>query len=365
MLRSSGFYGGPERQIHQHALAARGSDYTVIIGAFAVEGRTPDLLRTAICDKLETHQFDVRNNYDPAIIRQLRRYLIDFKIDILATHDYRASLIGYLAVKGTNCHWLAWSRGWTYEGPKVAFFQFLEKIVVRFADRVLVVAQSQQEKLSRYLVPKSKFVVIHNAVDPERLVQTEAVDLRKKFSLPCNSIVVVSAGRFSAEKGQLVLLHSVGAVLSAVPHLYFVLFGDGPQLEQIRLLARNHESGNHIICPGFEENIIGHIRGADILVNPSLTEGLPNVVLEAMALRIPTIATSVGGVPELITNNHDGRLVSPNNPSALAHAIIDLATDTQLRNNFGKEGQKTVVNRFSCIEHNRKLLRTYSDILSD
>lgn len=363
MLRSSGFYGGPERQIHQHALASRGSAYEIIIGAFALPGEYPDLIRKAEEDGLETQLFVVGSNYSPVAIARLRRFLVDSGIDIVASHDYRASLIAFLAVKGTRCHWLAWSRGWTYEGFKIQIFQFLEKIFVRFAERVLVVARAQKEKLRRWLVPDRLFVVIHNAVDPGRLGNSDAVDLRQRFSLPDESIVVVTAGRFSAEKGQQVLLRAVDRIIAANPCVYLIMFGDGPQLEQTRARAAELEAGAHVFCPGFEPNIIGNIRGADILVNPSLTEGLPNVVLEAMALGIPVVATEVGGVPELIRHRHDGLLVSPDDPSALAAAVLELAADSHLREQFALAGLDTVRQDFSFAAQNRKLHEVYADVI--
>jgi glycosyltransferase involved in cell wall biosynthesis len=364
MLRSSGFYGGPERQIHQHALASQHSDFQLIVGAFArAASPKPELLEKADEDGVETQLFEVRNSYDPAAIAKVRHYLQDSGIAILATHDYRASIIGFLATRGTDCQWLAWSRGWTYEGPKVQLFQLLEKLFVRFASRVMVVAKAQGDKLRRWRVPQRKVVVVHNAVDPDRLMQTPAVDLRQRFSLPADSIVIVTAGRFSEEKGQQVLVRSVDEVVAADPRVRFIMFGDGPKLEQTRAMAANLDAAGHVVCPGFEKNIIGHLRGADIVINPSLTEGLPNVVLEAMAVRVPVIATAVGGVPELITDNENGRLVPAKDPSPLGRAIVELAGDHKLRERFAAAGLQTVIKEFSFEAQSRKLHEVYTEVL--
>jgi len=363
MLRSSGFYGGPERQIHEHALASKESDYCVVVGAFSVSGREPDLLRITAADGIETKLFRTRNNYHPSIIRQVRQFLIESNIEILATHDYRATLIGYLAIRKTNCNWLAWSRGWTHEGLKMAFFQLLEKLIVRFADRVLVVANAQQEKLLRWKIPAHKCIVVHNAVNFRHLKQIKTANLRARFSLADDSIVVATAGRFSSEKGQHILLGVIDKIVSEVPKVFFVLFGDGPKLNKCRTMARRLVATDHVFLPGFENNIVGHLQDADILVNPSLTEGLPNIVLEAMALEIPTVATAVGGVPELIVDSINGRLVPAGNSCALANAIIELAISRRLQEKFAKNAYQTIVSYFTFTRQTQKLHEIYTEVL--
>ncbi len=130
--------------------------------------------------------------------------------------------------------------------------------------------------------------------------------------------MAISGGRFSEEKGQVYLVRAAFQALDDQPQLRFVLFGDGPDLEKLRQLITEHRAEDRIVCPGFENNLAAHLKGADLLVNPSLSEGLPNIVLGAMAVGVPVVATDVGGLPEIIESKVNGFLVPAKDVNSLA-----------------------------------------------
>ena len=363
-LRATNFYGGPERQLHEHALAARGSDAKICVSSFAENGRQPDLLTKAAGDGIPVHLFKVRSAYDLKAIGMVRDYLKEMDIDILCSHDYRTALVGYWARKGTRARWIAFSRGWTKENLKIRAYCLLDKFVLRFADRIVAVSSGQKQKLVKLHIDQGKISVVHNAVRPEEFDKVPQVDLRRRFNLPAEAIVCISGGRFSAEKGQDYLIKAAAQAIKRNDKLRFILFGDGPDIDRVKRLAVKKNCDQHIVCPGFEQNLIGCIKGADLLVNPSLSEGLPNIVLEALALKIPVVATSVGGVPEVITDGHTGILVPPKDVDVLTNAIVHLSNDDQERKTLAHQGFDFVKSEFTFEKQSKELTRIYREVLN-
>ncbi len=362
-LRASNFYGGPERQLHQHAIRAGACGISVAVASFEEGGRVPEFLEVIAHDGIETFCFKVKNAYDPGAIGLLREHLAAHKVDILCTHDYRTQILGYMATRGRATRWVAFSRGATTENFKVKLYQKLAALVIRFADKIVAVSDSERRKLHRYGVREDKIAVVHNAIDTDLIGLVEKVDLRERFNFPHDSIICVSAGRFSREKGQIYLAKAALEAVRKNKRLRFLLFGDGPDLEEIKEYISQMDYQGKVICPGFEKNLLGCLKGADILVNPSLSEGLPNVVLEAMALRIPVIATSVGGVPELIKHGENGMLVSPGDDKSLSNAILKLVEFWPLHDKLIQSAFETIRDKFSFEGQLRGLMLVYQAAL--
>ena len=362
-LRASNFYGGPERQLHLHARLALDSEFAITVSSFLENGSVPEFLQVVAGDDIPVHTFDVKSSYDMKSVGLVKKYLRDNKIRILCTHDYRTQVIGMLATPGTGIRWVAFSRGWTSESLKIRLFHSLDKLVIRFADRIVAVSVEQRRKLRRLMVPGGKIAVAHNAIDPDKFKNIEKANLRRRFNFPDDSIVCVSGGRFSAEKGQIHFVKAAKIALGKNSRLRFVLFGDGPDLPSVKEHIEINGLAGKVICPGFEKNLLGCLADADMLVNPSLSEGLPNIVLEAMAFKVPVVATSVGGVPELITDGENGFLVNAGEAGAMADRILQLADNNSLAVRFADEGYQTIVKDFSFKGQAEKLFAVYRSVL--
>ncbi|MCP4580775.1 MAG: glycosyltransferase family 4 protein [candidate division Zixibacteria bacterium] len=362
-LRASNFYGGPERQLHMHARLAKSSEFEVTVSSFTEDGDMPEFIKVIADDGIPTHTFAVRNAYDPKAIRTLKNYLMKNDIQILCTHDYRTQVIGLMSTLGTKTKWIAFSRGWTSENLKIKLYHALDKIVIRFADHIVAVSDEQKRKLTRLLIPGRKITVAHNAIDPESFGDIEKVDLRAKFNLPGDSIICLAGGRFSPEKGQTSLVETAARVLKKNKLIHFIMFGDGPDMAKVKQMIGNFGIDENVICPGFEKNLLGCLKDADILVNPSLSEGLPNIVLEAMAFKVPVVATAVGGVPELITNDVDGFLVPPGDTNSFAEKILALTENGQIRDKFRDHGYQTIINSFSFLGQANKIYNVYRGLM--
>jgi len=331
----------------------------IAIASFSEDGQKPAFLDRIASDGVTTHHFATTSSFDHHAVGMLRHYLNDRSIDILCTHDYRANLIGMLARRGTSAKLLAFSRGWTREDFKTRLFHAVDKVIIRTADHIVTVSSTQKERLCQLLVPESKISVVLNSINPARFASVQAIDLRDRYGLPRDSLVVVAGGRFSAEKGQAFLVRAAELVVTKNERLHFVLFGEGPDRERIQRQIDRNGHQDRILCPGFEPDLPSCLKDADLLVNPSQSEGLPNIVLEAMALHLPVIATAVGGVPEIIVNGLDGLLVPYGDEAGLATAILGLAADAQRRTALAVKARATVEERFSFEQQASALTKIY------
>jgi glycosyltransferase involved in cell wall biosynthesis len=159
--------------------------------------------------------------------------------------------------------------------------------------------------------------------------------------------LVGAIGRLSPEKGFDVLLESAAIVLEACPGAGFVLFGDGPlHATMVRRIAQLGLQ-EHFVLAGFRGDLDRWMPGFDVTVLPSFTEGLPNVVLESLAARVPVVATAVGGTPEVIDDGTCGFLVPAGQPRSLAQRLLELLGDASLRQRMGNCGHQKVCDDFS------------------
>lgn len=362
-LRASNFYGGPERQLHFHARKAKQSEFDISVSSFLENGRIPEFLQVIAKDDVKIHAFDVKNAYDPKSIGVVKSYLKQNNIDILCTHDYRTQVVGWLATMGTKTRWVAFSRGWTAENLKIKLYHLVDKAVIRFADRIVAVSIEQKRKLQRALIPDKKIEVAYNSIDPKSFDWVKRASLRERFNFSDDNSICILGGRFSEEKGQIFLVEAANIALKQNPKLRFVMFGYGPDIDMIKNKIKQYGIEDKVLCPGFEKNLLGYMMDADMLINPSLSEGLPNIVLEAMAFRVPVVATAVGGVPELVDDGESGYLVQAKDISNLAEKIVLLAGNPESQEKFKSNGYETIINRFSFETQADKLNAVYRSVL--
>ena len=321
-LIASNFVGGPEKQILNHASGIDSSKFEIHIGSFS-EGRPLNpILQEAGRRNLPVFQIKSPNSFSPAQIFQLKSFLQRQQIRILCTHGYKANFVGFWAALFTKIPQMAFVRGWTGEDWKVRIYDGLDKFIVRFADLIICVSQAKKEELRNLRVSEHKIAVVYNAFDLKNLKLTPGLDIKQIFQIPKAGIIIAGFGRLSPEKGQIDLVRAAKKVLERSENIYFLLFGDGKQQVPLQDMITRLNIDKNVILAGFVNNPLDYMNQVDLIVNPSLTEGLPNVILEALALRKPVVATAVGGVPEIIQDGVSGHLVRPGNPHDLAEKIL-------------------------------------------
>jgi len=240
------------------------------------------------------------------------------------------------------------------------------KAVLNDADRIVVVSNKTKEYVHKLGADKSKTSVIYNGVDIDNFKPANKKESRKKLDLPKNRNIILSVRRLVYKNGLDTLIESIPYVTRNHHDALFVVAGKGPSKKLIEERIKELEIEDNIKLTGFvpDELLPVYYAAADCFVLPSASgEGLPLVLLEAMACGLPIIATIVGGTPEIIEHMKNGILVPPRNPEALAKTMSELLSKEELRSTIGEEARRIVKNRFSWEKNVCQLQRIYNEFL--
>jgi glycosyltransferase involved in cell wall biosynthesis len=257
------------------------------------------------------------------------------------------------------------SRGWTAATWKVRLYEWIDRFCLRFMDRVVCVSDGQAQKVRRAGVAEAQVRVIRNAIFTDRFGEPDEPGrafLQGFFARP-RRLLIGAAGRLSPEKGYCHLVDAAAEVVRAHPDAGFLLFGDGPLHGALARQILQLNLQDHFILAGFRDDLDRWLPNFDLFVLPSYTEGLPNVVLEAFASRVPVVATAVGGTPEVIEDGQSGFLVAPGQAAPLAQRIQQLLGDDRLRQTMGMSGYYRVRDHFTFEAQARQYVKLFEELL--
>lgn len=364
-LRPSNFVGGPEQQLLRYAEAERHGPIQVYLGTFVGARAGVEFLQAATSRKLRAFALPFGPwSALPALVRELRSR----HVDLLCTHGYKADILGLIAGRLLGIPVVYFLRGWTAENRKIVLYEALDRVFLRFADRIVCLSEDQVQRVTKLGYSASRIHTIPNAIDvpsysPEQ-VSTSRRHLRELYEIPQDCPVVASAGRLSPEKGVGVFIDAAAELSRRYPSVHFLIFGDGALRSHLELKTRELGLVNCFRFAGFVPQLRELLPGVDILVNPSFSEEMPNIVLEAMAARIPVVATSVGGLCEIAGSEQALSLVSPGNLSELIEAVSAILYNREYAIRLAERGRARVCRSYSVVRQRAQLRSLYRDILS-
>jgi len=311
----------------------------------------------------------LRAKADPGALLRLCRLVRQECFDIVHTHmdlaDYygaaAARLLGTALVSSKqNADEFRTRRTW-----KRTPFLLLERASYAAADAVIAVSQGLVDFLEKAeALPRHKTVVIGNGVDPAIAFKAPPRDeARRLLGLPPRVPVLGTAGRLAEQKGQIDLLRALPPIRAALPGACLLIAGEGPLRGALEEEARRLGLGEAVRFLGHRKDILSVLKSLDLFVLPSLWEGLPQALLEAMALSLPVVATRCVGVAETVTDGATGRLVPPQDPEAIARAAIEVLRDPTLGRRLGEAGRRVVLERHAQDKVAARVDRLYRDIL--
>jgi glycosyltransferase involved in cell wall biosynthesis len=270
-----------------------------------------------------------------------------------------SGLIGVLVGKMTGKKVIVTLRGQDIHALKSKLMKPVFMFVVKQAD----VVTSNNDHHQKTLENIASVLIIRNGVDTKRFTLRNQQTMRKKLKLPKGPLILY-VGRFVDVKNVGMLIDAMPDVVKKLPDVHVALVADGPLREELEAQTKKLGVTDQILFLGEKqpEEIPLYYNAADCLVLCSLSEGMPNVVLEAFASNVPVIATKVGGIPELIDDGVNGFLVPSKDSNALARQLVRLLTDTALQKKFTKNGQTMLVKKNltweRCAEQYIKLYST-------
>ncbi len=362
-LIGSNLVGGPEKQILHHAQDMQDSDYQLSIGSFHDLKDRPEVLVAAEQRNIPTLCLPGGLRVD--LVHRLAHMLSERKGVLLCTHGFKANVVGYLASRRTGTSHVAFVRGFTAENRRVRLYEMLERQALKRADRVICVSDSQAKQIARIRGNRRAPVVVKNAMlPPYARPQNRPPISRTDLSIPKSAFVFGSVGRLSPEKGHRFMVAAFHKLCVESPvgsQLYLIIVGDGKEEQPLKQQATHLGIREQIHFAGFQGSCTEWMQMMDCLVQPSLTEGTPNTVLEALCLKLPVIATAVGGVPDLIVDGRNGLLVPSANVEQMAAAMKKMWLSPDLRFQLAA-GAEDLLHEYSPAFQRQRLLAVYDEV---
>jgi glycosyltransferase involved in cell wall biosynthesis len=303
------------------------------------------------------------------ILKRLVAYFAQHRVDILHTHRYKEHVLGSTAAKSARVrnivktvHGLeepfSGARRW-----KMAFYAYLDNLIEKYlTDAIIAVSDDIRRVLAKRL--RTPVITIHNGIDLDRVKPRVGPELvRKSLGIDSGSYVIGTIGRIVPVKGLDYFLSAAEVILGEIQNVHFLIVGEGPYRKHLEQMAQQKGLGKNVIFAGHREDVYDLLNAMDIFVLPSFHEGVPTVLLEAMALQKPIIATDVGGVPEIITDGETGFLVPPKSVKFLADRIVYVIRNLDEARRLIRLARTQVEEEFSTVQQVNKLFMLYVDIV--
>ncbi|TWU01282.1 glycosyltransferase family 4 protein [Stieleria varia] len=283
------------------------------------------------------------------LVRRLAKLCRERKVSIWHAHDYKTNVLGLQVRRHWPMKLVTTTHGWGVAGFKNQLYSSVGKACLPFYDAVIAVSDDLQRSARRWLVPASRVHLIQNAIDTEAYKrQIPRSDAKSRLGMsPESGLLLVGLGRLSAEKGFDHLIDVVSQVRSQGHRVTLWIGGEGNCREPLEQQIKSLQLQDCVRLLGHVADPKMLLQAADIFVLSSTNEGLPNVVLEAMAMETPVIATRVAGVPKLIRDGQDGLLVDIGNRQQMTDAITQLLLDPLSRDRLANQARQHIVQSYA------------------
>ncbi len=313
---------------------------------------------------------DERRHSAASIAAFLVRFFKSRRVDILHTHRYKDTVLATIAAKLAGVprvvrtvHGLAEPMtGW--DKLKFRAYGVLDTTALRyFGDRIIAVSHEMANTLQTVGYRRSRIVPIHNGIDVGKArVRRDPRLLRRELGVDDDALLIGTIGRLSPVKAHNDLLLAAQRILRRRPEARFLFVGDGPLRNELLTSAVQLGIDRACLFTGSRQDTFDLLAAMDVFVLPSLHEGVPMALLEAMILGKAVVATAVGGVPEVVQNRMTGILVPRHDDRALADACLELAADERLARSLGLAARRAVADRFSHDVSGGALMNVYRSL---
>jgi glycosyltransferase involved in cell wall biosynthesis len=305
-----------------------------------------------------------RGRFDTNVISQLRAAVENRRADVIWSNSVKSHFLVRCAGLNKSRRWVAFHHGYTTTDMKMRIYNQLDWWSLRKADRVLTSSAAFVEELVRKNVHPKRIRVQHMPIRSfAPISEKQKSELRHRLGFDDGARVLLCVGRLSREKGHTDLVRAFPKMreLAGKSQLRLVLVGEGPERPQIEELCRNLKLTDAVTLAGQQNDINPYYGIADVFLLPSLSEGCPNVLLEAMAAGVPVVATAVGGVPEVVTSGKHAILVKKHDGAGMACATVELLKDQRLRDRLVSNAGE-VVSRKSPEAYFRSITSVFSQV---
>jgi glycosyltransferase involved in cell wall biosynthesis len=305
-----------------------------------------------------------RGPWDWQVIGQLLALCRRERVQIWHGHDYKSNAVGLLLARFWPMRLVTTVHGWVHQTQRTPLYYLIDRVCLRHYELVICVSDDLRARCLASGVPADRCVLLENAIDIKEYSRKTALrKAKQKLGLPPNRLLIGAVGRLSAEKGFDILIRAADRLLRHGMDLGLIIVGEGDEKLRLQTLIQELGRCERIHLLGYRPDMMPLYEAMDVYALSSIREGLPNVVLEAMALEVPVVATRVAGVPRLIQEGENGLLVEPGSLDDLTGALARLLGDDVLRRAMQAAGRRTVATGYSFASRMHKMRTLYDSLL--
>lgn len=318
---------------------------------------------------IPVHIIPTTKPFDFRVWGKVKQLMIDEKIDLVHAHGTRANSNVFRAASALKKPLVYTIHGWSFHVDQPYLVKKIrvagEKLLVSRADLNISVSVSNQ-KTGKDTITGFHSVVINNGIDQQKFnADGQYADIRKELNIPADAVLSLFVARFTGHKQPLVLLKAFEKALDQNPDLWLLMVGDGDQKQEALDMVAKAGIGNRVIFQQFRQDVPAVLAAADIFILPSLWEGLPIGLLEAMSMGKAIIASNVDGTTDIIEHNKNGYLIElADMEKELPAAIVSMSADSALRKELGHKARETVKYNFNAADMTRKIEAEYHKLLN-
>jgi glycosyltransferase involved in cell wall biosynthesis len=366
VIDSGGLYGAETVLLHLMTEQRRMGVHPVLASiGIPSDGEKPLEVKAQQCG-LEVIPFRMRPGPNWAGAMTILRYAWQEEIDVLHSHGYKGNILfGLLPQLLRRLPLVSTLHGWTSVGggfSRMGLYEWLESVSLRFVDRVVLVNEGMREYSRLTKLPRKKLAVVENGIPFP--VDTFAKVLDPKIlDFTRNRFTFGAIGRLSQEKGFDILLEALAGLLRNSSDVQLVILGEGGERPLLEEKVKKHLLEERVLLPGFVAEAKDYLPFFDAFVMSSLTEGLPMVLLEAMAAGIPIVATRVGGIPKALGDGKGGWLVDAGDAVSLKKAMISIVRESESTKKSVEWAGRHVRERYSSRAMAEAYQRIYDTLL--
>jgi glycosyltransferase involved in cell wall biosynthesis len=360
----SGKGGGPEKTLLNNPRFL--SDRYRVKLAYVRPERDPsyNMPERAAALGVELADIPERSGADFRTLWRLAREIASFRPDLLHAHDYKTNVLGILLGRCFRIPVMTTLHGYVTRGGRLDYYYFADRLSLPLMDHVVSVSGDLDQHACATRVPRRRRSMIENAIDTEEYVRRQEIaDAKRRLGIPQERFTVGAVGRLSSEKGFDVLIRSVHASLHQGADLELLIAGTGDEEAHLRSLVAELGLADRV-------RLLGHVadprplyEALDLFALSSYREGLPNVLLEAMAMEVPVVATRVNGVPRLVRDGENGVLVEPGSVAGMAQVIRSFVENPAFCARLAAAGRRTVIEKYSFAARMAKVRNIYDGLL--